>query len=213
MLKRFEELASNGRVSDALKQFEQLRAPTLEQKALRSELEALAGRRGEALRISLEIARSGGPATALIRALSVAGRISFFTGTHAEGRARFTRAIELGRESREAALEAHAHSQYVESLLRFVGLNAAAGELGAYKRAAIRAGTHESLATLHRVFAEAEMRTGRGFRAMRELELSAFHVEAPATSLRELNTRSPRAPLLGFLARLRKRIRKRFVPR
>ncbi|MGE0815902.1 MAG: sigma 54-interacting transcriptional regulator [Vicinamibacterales bacterium] len=114
----------------------------------------------------------------MVRALVVSGRLNFFLGKPALGQQRFRKARELAAEGPDPALLALAVGQHLEALLRFVSLEAAVGDIASYRRIAHRAGTHASLALLHKILAEAELKSGRGLRAVKELELSWLHVNA-----------------------------------
>jgi len=174
-----ERLADAGQVAEALRQLRQLSNPSLELRALWAELEALASNRELALRLATEVsAASGATSSATVRALTVSGRLNYFSGKSVEGQQQFSRARDIAANANNAELEALVLGEHVQSLLRFVGLEAAVGYLAQYRKAALRAGRHSSLTTLHRVLSEAELKAGRGHRAIRELELSGLHVEA-----------------------------------
>ncbi|MBP7775830.1 MAG: sigma 54-interacting transcriptional regulator [Acidobacteria bacterium] len=195
-----ERLAEAGYVSQALKQLRLLNNPSLELRALRAELEALASNRDVAMKLANEVAASSGATAAVVRGLTVSGRLNYYSGRVLEGQQQFGRARELAVQINDAELEALALGEYIQSLLRFVGLEAAVGYLAHYRRTAIRAGRHSSLATLHRILAEAELKAGRSHRAIRELDLSGLHVEATQdqVSLAQLHfARSAAVGLLG----------------
>lgn len=100
------------------------------------------------------------------------------SGQVVDGQRHFLRARAIAVELDERDLIAHVFGNHVECILRYAGIEAVSGELEAYRRAAMRAGTHESLGFMHRVLAEAELKRGRGARALRELQLCAMHAEA-----------------------------------
>ncbi|MBL8138290.1 MAG: sigma 54-interacting transcriptional regulator [Acidobacteria bacterium] len=172
-----EHLAAIGNVTEALKHLRQVTNPSLELKVLRAELEALASHRELALDLATSVASSAGPAGVIVRALAVAGRLHYFSGNTLEGRHQFDRAVDIAAHSGDAELEALALGGHIQSLLRFIGLEAAVGGISRYRKAAIRSGKSSSLAALHRTLAEAELKGGRRHRALRELELSGLHVE------------------------------------
>ena len=172
-----EQLAAAGQVTEALRHLRNLGNPSLELRALRAELEALASHREFALELATSVASSSGSAPVLVRALVVAGRLNYFSGRTLEGRHQFDRAIEMATQAGDPELEALALGHHIQSQLRFIGLEAAVGTISQYRKAAIRTGKAASLAALHRTLAEAELKAGRRHRALRELDLSSLHVE------------------------------------
>lgn len=202
MRSSIEQLAATGQVGEALELLRRLANPSPELRILRAELESLASNRTVAAKIADDVASRPGPPAAVVRALVLSGRLSFYSGRVSEGQQRFNSAKELAADSNDAYIEAFAVGQHIESLMRFVGLEAAVGELAYYKKVALRAGQHSSLAMLHRVLAEAELKAGRGHRALKELDLSGLHVDATGdlVSLAQLHfARSAAVGLMGNL--------------
>lgn len=134
-----------------------------------------------------------------MRAGVVAGRIQFFSGNFVEGLRCFRRARTLAGELGDASLIAHALGHHLESLLRYEGLESVVGELGSYRKAALRAGTPDSLGVLHRILAEAELKSGRGARALHELDLCEIHVEASSDSIQRTQLALARSAAYGSL--------------
>jgi len=190
-------------VGEALKQLRQVSNPSLELRVLRAELEALASQRELALELATSIASGSAQALVLVRALTVAGRLKYFAGHTGEGRHQFDRALEIATQTGDAELEALALGGHIQSKLRFIGLEAAVGDIGQYRRAAIRSGKPSTLAALHRTLAEAELKAGRSHRALRELDLSRLHVDVTQdqVALAQLHFASSAAEgLLGDVA-------------
>ena len=193
-------LVNQGLVAEALALARTISSPTLEERALRCELELLASNRDAALRLADELSSREAPSQSVARALVVAGRAEFYFGRLAEGQHRFLRAKEVASHLGDPSIVAIVLGSHIEALLRYVSLEAAVGHLGQYRRAALRSGDRKQLATLHRVLAEAELKSGRSHRALRELELAAIHVDE-ATDLVDSSqlalTRSAVHGLLG----------------
>jgi DNA-binding NtrC family response regulator/tetratricopeptide (TPR) repeat protein len=171
-------LASAGEVAQALALLRNLDHPSIELRALQCELEALGGNTATATRLAQEVISRSSSSTASVRALIVAGRIGLFSGDKVKGEHLLRKAVESAQAGQDPGLLAHAIGQQLEAHLRFVGLEAVVGQLGHYKRATFRAASNRSLAFLHKVLAEAELKSGRAHRAVRELELAGLHVEA-----------------------------------
>jgi DNA-binding NtrC family response regulator len=198
-----ELLAAAGHVTEALRQLRHVTNPSLELRVLRAELEALASHRELALELATSVAASSGPATVIVRALAVAGRLNYFAGRTLEGRHQFDRAADIANQTGDAELEALALGAHIQSKLRFVGLEAAVGSISQYRRAAIRSGKPSSLSALHRTLAEAELKAGRRHRALKELELCGLHVDETQdrVALAQLHfARSAAEGLLGDLS-------------
>ena len=92
--------------------------------------------------------------------------------------------------------------QHIESLLGYVGFEAAIGEISAYRRCVQRAASHTTLGAFHRLLAEAELKTGRGLRAMRELELAALHVNLTGNHVATAHWHLARSAACGLLGDL-----------
>ena len=104
-------------------------------------------------------------------------RVEMFSGQRAKAHERFLNARSKAAEIGDPKLIALAQSQHLDRLLAQFGLEAVASEITSYRRAVHRAAGHDTLATLHRILAEAELKSGRGLRALRELELAERHVD------------------------------------
>ncbi|MEZ5290765.1 MAG: sigma-54 dependent transcriptional regulator [Vicinamibacterales bacterium] len=135
----------------------------------------------------------------MVRALVVSGRLNYFLGKPSLGQQRFRRARELASEGPDPALHALAVGQHLEALMRFVSLEAAVGDIASYRRIAHRAGSHASLALLHKILAEAELKSGRGLRSVKELELSWLHVSALGDKILEAQLLFARGAAHGSL--------------
>jgi DNA-binding NtrC family response regulator len=195
-------LAATGRVAEALSLLRQVARPSPELKALRSELEWFSGNRDVALRLADEVSVSGGSAKAVVRSLAVSGRLNLFAGRTGVGQQQFLRARELAQTDQDPGLLAYATGMHLETLLRFVGLEGVVGEIGKYRRVAFRAGNHRSLGQLHKVLAEAELKSGHGRRALRELELCALHVNAAQDTVLETQLDFARGAAFGSMGQL-----------
>ncbi len=192
-----------GQVSEALDCLRKLSNPSTEDITAQSELEAASANRDVAQQLAEEVIRRGTHPAMTVRALVVCARIHLYSGDSAQGQQQFLRARDLANDTGDAGLSAYVLGQHLDSLLRYVSLEATVGELSAYRRAAQRAGTHTSLAAMHRVLAEAELKSGRGLRALRELDLAALHIEAMGDAVAEAHlylARSAAHGLLGDIA-------------
>ena len=88
-------------------------------------------------------------------------------------------------QSADVSLHALAIGRHVEALLHFVSLEAALGDLGLSRRAALRTGDSAQLSAMHRVFAEAESKSGRSLRALPELDLASLGLKQSRDRLSE----------------------------
>jgi DNA-binding NtrC family response regulator len=192
-------LTAAGLVSEALDYLRRLPAPTAEDITVQSELETIAANRDVALRLAQDVIRRGQPPHLIARALVVSARIQLYSGDSSQGQQQFLRARELANDSGDPSLAAYALGQHLESLLRYVSLEAAVGELSTYRRAAQRAGTHSSLGAMHRILAEAELKSGRGLRALRELELAELHAQALGDAVASAHLDLARSAAHGLL--------------
>ena len=170
-------LVNQGLVAEPLALARSLGSLTLEERVLRCELELLASNREAALKLAGDIFSREAPSRQVVRALVVAGRVEFYFGRISEGQQRFLRAKELASQLGDPSMVASTLGSYIGALLRYVSLEAAVGHLSQYRKAALRSGDGKQLATLHRVLAEAELKSGRSHRALRELELAAIHID------------------------------------
>ncbi len=173
-----EVLANKGYVSQALEFARRISSPTVAERVILCELEALSANRETAMELAVSIVASSAPADSMVRALLVAGRIDFYKGKPAEAQQRFANAQELASQHPDPALTSLAIGTYIEALFRHVSYEAGVSHLNQYRRAAVRAGTPLSLLTLHRVLAEAELKSGRSHRALNELQLARTYVSA-----------------------------------
>jgi DNA-binding NtrC family response regulator len=165
-------------------------------------LEAAAANRDVAIELATEVIRRKTHAHLMVRALVVSARVHLYAGNTALGSQQFAQARDICGELNDPALTAFAIGQHVDALLRYVSLEAAVGELSGYRRAAQRAGTNIALAAMHRVLAEAELKSGRGHRALRELELSALHTESVSDAVALAHLDLARSAALGSLGHL-----------
>jgi len=197
-----EQLAAMGHVGDALSQIRRLSSLSTELRALQAELEALAGHREEAFAIASEVGARREPPGAVARALVVTGQLHFFFGRSSEGHQHFARAREAATRSPDAQVAAAVLGRSLEVVMRYVGLEAVLTDLGTYKRASLRAGRPHSLAAMHRVLAEAELKAGHSHRALRELELCELHVGQGADLVAKAQLCIARSAALGLLGDL-----------
>ena len=91
-------LVNQGLVAEALALVRNLSSLTIEERALRCELELLASNREAALRLADELSSREAPSRSVVRALVVAGRAEFYFGRLSEGQHRFLRAKELSSQ-------------------------------------------------------------------------------------------------------------------
>ena len=189
-------------MSDALRALHASAALTFEERVLQAELELLAANRTAARQLAVDLLSKKIPADVAVRATVVLARAEMFAGDLLRAQQRFLDARAKAHELGEPRLIALAFSQHIDRLLAHLGLEAAASELTAYRRAAQRAAGHDTLATLHRILAEAELKSGRGIRALKELELSKLHADSisnDVVSTQYLIARSSADGLLGHL--------------
>ena len=196
-------LLQQGKISEALAQVRRLPAPSLEDRVVQCELEALSSNREVALEIASDVAAKSNDPSALVRVLVVAGRICFFAGEIAEGQRRYARARDIASRNQDSGLVALAVGRHVEAVLRYLGLDAVAGDLGHYRKVAIRAGSRLSLSALHRVLAEAELKSGHGHRALKELELALLHLDPSEDLLATAHLHLARSTTEGLIGDIR----------
>lgn len=178
MPRTIDQLVATGRVSEALAQLRLLTHPSVEDRTNRCELEVLAANRDVAHDLANDVLKHVKSGALAARCLLVLARLDMYSGRASDGQLKFLRARDLALEAADPSLIAHSVGQHVEALLRYATFESAVAELGAYRRVALRAGNHRALATMHRVLAEAEIKSGRGHRAVKELELASFHAVA-----------------------------------
>ena len=123
----------------------------------------------------------------------------FYAATSSFGKAEPDAPGSAALEDGDRGLIAMALGRRVEALLHFESLEAAASHIGSYRRAAISSGRARSLFDLHRVLAEAELKSGRPRRALRELDLAELHVAHSPDALSEAQLDLARGTVLGDL--------------
>lgn len=190
-------------MAEALGLLQRLEALSPEEKALRCELEALAGNRERAREHATSLLSKDNPPEVTVRALLVAGREASATGKFTEGNAQFQRALAIASEAGRPSLIAFVLSRHIEALLVLVGLGAAGAYLPAYRRAALRAGDAVSLQSLHLVLAETEAKSGRTLRAASELQLSELHSPPSENILVQARRELARGLILAELGDIR----------
>ena len=178
-------LVEAGRLRDALKALQDTRALTLDDQALRGELEAASGNRTAAYDTAQGLLSRDCTPQQRVRALLILAKVDFYLGRASLGHSQ----LQLARAVANAVGDAHLSSQVlgtvVDCLFHFESFESGLAHLSDFKRAAIRSGRADDLFSLRTLLAEAELKAGRVHRAARELELASVHLAAAPNLVKE----------------------------